>query len=87
VGVDGPDSLSKLTAEVHFGLAESDLTPEALGELNQALDAAGVSYTSEIYPGTIHGLTMSDTNAFSTSGLKRHWDRLLPLLGRAVGNS
>ncbi|GAA3290185.1 dienelactone hydrolase family protein [Streptomyces cinereospinus] len=87
VGVDGPDSLSKLTAEVHFGHAESDVTPEALGELNQALDAAGVSYTSEIYPGTIHGFTMSDTDAFSASGLKRHWDRLLPLLGRALGNS
>ena len=47
VGADGPDSLSKLTAEVHFGRAESDLTPEALRELNQALDAAGVGYTSE----------------------------------------
>ncbi|WP_033310719.1 dienelactone hydrolase family protein [Streptomyces iakyrus] len=87
VGVDGPDSLLKLTAEVHFGHAESDLTPEALDELNQALDAAGVSYTSEIYPGTVHGFTMSDTDAFSASGLKRHWDRLLPLLGRALGNS
>ncbi|MYW20600.1 dienelactone hydrolase family protein, partial [Streptomyces sp. SID2955] len=50
VGADGPDSLSELTAEVHFGHAESDLTPEALGELNKALDAAGVGYTSEIYP-------------------------------------
>lgn len=87
VGVDGPDSLSRLAAEVHFGHAENDLTPEALGELNQALDAAGVSYTSEIYPGTIHGFTMSDTDAFSAFGLKRHWDRLLPLLGRALGNS
>jgi carboxymethylenebutenolidase len=86
VGIDGPDSLSKLTAEVHFGHAESDLTPEALRELNQALDTAGVSYTSEIYPGTIHGFTMSDTDAFSASGLKRHWDRLLPLLGRALGD-
>ncbi|GAA3494558.1 dienelactone hydrolase family protein [Streptomyces prasinosporus] len=85
VVADGPDSLSKLTAEVHFGHAESDLTPEALGGLNQALDAAGVGYTSEIYPGTIHGFTMSDTDAFSASGLKRHWDRLIPLLGRALG--
>ncbi|WP_344343187.1 dienelactone hydrolase family protein [Kitasatospora putterlickiae] len=86
VGADGPDSLSKLTAEVHFGHAESDLTPEALDELNQVLDAAGVGYTSEIYPGTVHGFTMSDTDAFSASGLKRHWDRLLPLLGRALAN-
>ncbi|MFE0186913.1 dienelactone hydrolase family protein [Streptomyces sp. NPDC058989] len=84
VGADGPESLSKLTAQVHFGHAETDLTPEALTELNQSLDAAGVDYTSEIYPGTVHGFTMSDTDAFNPSALQRHWDRLLPLLGRTL---
>ncbi|MGW2863293.1 dienelactone hydrolase family protein [Streptomyces sp. NPDC001205] len=87
VGADGPELLSKLTAQVHLGHAEGDMTPEALGELNQALDAAGVSYTSEIYPGTVHGFTMSDTDAFSASGLKHHWDRLLPLLDGTLANS
>ncbi|WP_432030074.1 dienelactone hydrolase family protein [Streptomyces sp. 1222.5] len=87
VGADGPDSLSKLTAEFHFGHAESDLTPEALGELNKALDAAGVAYTSEIYPGTVHGFTMSDTDAFDPAALQLHWDRLLPLLGRTLTRS
>jgi carboxymethylenebutenolidase len=87
VGADGPDSLSKLTARAHFGHAEGDITPEALGELNQALDAAGVDYTSEIYPGTIHGFTMADTDAFNPAALQRHWDRLLPLLDRALANS
>ncbi|WP_371786232.1 dienelactone hydrolase family protein [Streptosporangium subroseum] len=87
VGADGPDSLSKLTAQVHFGHAETDITPEALGELNQALDAAGVDYTSEIYPGTVHGFTMSDTDAFNPSALQRHWDRLLPLLDRTLTRS
>jgi carboxymethylenebutenolidase len=87
VGADGPGSLSKLTAEVHFGHAEGDLTPEALGELNQALDAAGVGYTSEIYPGTVHGFTMADTDAFSPAALRLHWDRLLPLLGRTLTKS
>jgi carboxymethylenebutenolidase len=62
------------------------LTPEALGELNEALDAAGVGYTSEIYPGTVHGFTMPDTDAFSPAGLRRHWDRLLPLLDRALSD-
>ncbi|WP_268837368.1 dienelactone hydrolase family protein [Streptomyces sioyaensis] len=86
VGADGPDSLSRLTAQVHLGHAETDLTPEALGELNQALDAAGVDYTSEIYPGTVHGFTMSDTDAFNPAALQLHWDRLLPLLGRTLAN-
>jgi carboxymethylenebutenolidase len=87
VGADGPDSFSKLTAEVHFGHAESDLTPEALGELNKALDAAGVGYSSEIYPGTVHGFTMSDTDAFNPAAVQRHWDSLLPLLGRTLTKS
>ncbi|WP_031519190.1 dienelactone hydrolase family protein [Streptomyces sp. NRRL F-5123] len=84
VGAAGPGLFAGLTAQVHLGHAASDLTPEALGELNRALDVAGVSHTSEIYPGTVHGFTMSDTDAFSASGLERHWDRLLPLLGRTL---
>jgi carboxymethylenebutenolidase len=86
VGADGPDALAEITADVHFGHAESDLTPEALDELNRALDAAGVRHTSEIYPGTVHGFTMSDTDAFDPAGLQRHWDRLLPLLDRTLAN-
>ncbi|GAA1936788.1 dienelactone hydrolase family protein [Streptomyces durmitorensis] len=85
---EAPDSphrlVSALTAQVHIGLAEGDLTPEAISELNKALDAAGVGYTTEIYPDTAHGFTMSDTDAFSPSALQRHWDRLLPLLGRTL---
>ncbi|MEU6226729.1 dienelactone hydrolase family protein [Streptomyces sp. NPDC047042] len=87
VGADGPNALAEITAQVHFGHAESDLTPEALSELNRALDAAKLDYTSEIYPGTVHGFTMSDTGAFDPAGLQRHWDRLLPLLNRTLANS
>ncbi|MGW6577038.1 dienelactone hydrolase family protein [Streptomyces sp. NPDC054945] len=90
VGADGPEELRRLlfglTAEVHLGHAESDLTPEALDELGRALDATGVRHTSEIYPGTVHGFTMSDTDAFDPAGLQRHWDRLLPLLGRTLNS-
>ncbi|MFA3876704.1 dienelactone hydrolase family protein [Streptomyces sp. MMCC 100] len=87
VGADGSDSLSQVTAEVHFGHAAGDLTPAALGGINQALDAAGVGYTSEIYPGTVHGFTMSDTDAFDAAALQLHWDRLLPLLRRTLSRS
>ncbi|MEU9628654.1 dienelactone hydrolase family protein [Streptomyces luteogriseus] len=86
VGAAGPDSLRRLTAQVHFGHAETDLTPEVLAELNQALDAAGVDYTSEIYPDTVHGFTMADTDAFNPAALQLHWDHLLPLLGRTLAN-
>jgi carboxymethylenebutenolidase len=87
VGAAGPDVLSKLTAQLHFGHAEGDITPGALEELNETLTAAGVSYTSEIYPGTIHGFTMSDTDAFNPAALQRHWDRLLSLLGNTLTTS
>ncbi|WP_369211576.1 dienelactone hydrolase family protein [Streptomyces flavofungini] len=91
VGTDGPESLRRLlstiTARVHLGHAEGDLTPEALAELNRALDAAGITYTSEIYPGTVHGFTMSDTDAFDPAALQHHWDRLLPLLGTTLTTS
>ncbi|MQY05768.1 dienelactone hydrolase family protein [Actinomadura macrotermitis] len=81
VGAAGPEGL---TARAHFGHAESDITPEALAELNQVLDATGVDHTSEIYPGTVHGFTMSDTDAFSPAALRHHWDRLLALLDQAL---
>ncbi|MFD5698137.1 dienelactone hydrolase family protein [Streptomyces lasiicapitis] len=87
---DAPDSphrdIPKLTARAHVGLAEGDLSPEGISELNQALDAADVGYTTEIYPDTVHGFTMADTDAFSPAGLQRHWDRLLPLLDGALAN-
>ena len=38
-------------------------------------------------PGTIHGFTMSDTDAFDPTALERHWDRLLALLDRALNNN
>ncbi|MFF4099122.1 dienelactone hydrolase family protein [Streptomyces sp. NPDC001903] len=88
---DAPDSphrlVPKLTAEVHLGLAENDMRPEAITELRRALDAAGVGHAIELYPGTVHGFTMSDTAAFDPSALQRHWDRLLPLLARTLGGS
>lgn len=88
---DAPDSphrvVSRLSAEVHLGLAEADMSPEAISELNEALDSAGVSYTTEIYPDSLHGFTMSDTDAFNAAALQRHWDRLLPLLGRTLGDN
>ncbi|HEX6340692.1 dienelactone hydrolase family protein [Umezawaea sp.] len=86
---DEPDSphlrVGDLTARVHLGLAENDLSPEALGVLERALDAAGVQHACEVYPDAVHGFTMSDTDAFDAAALRRHWDRLLPLLEQSLG--
>ncbi|WP_415972955.1 dienelactone hydrolase family protein [Rhodococcus sp. 077-4] len=84
VGADGTDELAKITGRMHFGHAASDLTPDELSKLNDALDAAHLDYTSEIYPGTVHGFTMSDTDAFDEAGSRRHWKRLLALLNSTL---
>ncbi|WP_202239011.1 dienelactone hydrolase family protein [Actinacidiphila reveromycinica] len=88
LGDDGPGSLpgflAGLTAEVHLGHAESDMTPAALDGLNRVLDEAGTRHTSEIHPGTVHGFTMSDTHVFDPAATRRHWDRLLDLLDRTL---
>ncbi|MGF6884334.1 carboxymethylenebutenolidase [Nocardia sp. GAS34] len=85
---DAPDSphqeLSRLTAQVHLGLAVGDMRAETIDKLNQAFDSAGIDHTTEIYPDTVHGYTMSDTDAFNPEALQRHWDRLLPLLDRTL---
>lgn len=86
---EAPDSphlgFPALRAGVHLGLAESDVTPEGLEELRKTLDDAGVDHSAEIYPGTGHGFTMADTDAFDPEALSHHWDSLLPLLRRTLG--
>ncbi|MEV5240416.1 dienelactone hydrolase family protein [Streptomyces cinnamoneus] len=90
LATDAPDSphllAPKVTAEVHFGIAEHDesMPPEAVARLSAALDEAGVRNSCEVYPGTLHGFTMADTAVFNQAGLDRHWDRLLNLLGRTL---
>ncbi|MDJ0392547.1 dienelactone hydrolase family protein [Rhodococcus sp. G-MC3] len=85
---DSPHRLvSKVAAQVYLGLSENDMSLEAMNELTKAFDAAGVGYTTEIYPGTIHGYSMSDTDAFNPSALQCHWDRLLPLLAGTLVDS
>lgn len=52
LGVDGPSSFAEITTQVHFGHAESDLTPEALGELNRSLGTAKTTACGNSYVAT-----------------------------------
>ncbi|MEW2625085.1 dienelactone hydrolase family protein [Streptomyces sp. NPDC048106] len=86
---DAPDSPHRgagdVTAELYFGFADQDasMPAEQIRELEQALDAAGVRYTSEVYPGARHGFTQADTPAYDRQADERHWSALLALLDRA----
>jgi carboxymethylenebutenolidase len=88
VVTDGPDSphlgVGSITGEVYFGHADNDgsMTPDQIKALESALDEAGVTYTSEVYEGSPHGYTMSDTAMYHQPGEQRHWAALFDLLDR-----
>lgn len=73
-----------ITAELYFGHADHDpsLPPEQIARFEEALTAAGVRHTCEVYPGAPHGYTQADTSAYQREGDERHWAALLGLLAR-----
>jgi carboxymethylenebutenolidase len=73
-------------AEVYTAHADDDgsMPPEQIARLEAALDAAGVTYTSETYAGASHGFTMSDMAVHDPVAEQRHWDALLALLHRRL---
>ena len=88
---DAPDSphlaAGQIEAELYFGHADDDpsMTAEQISTLDEALDAAGVTYRSEVYSGAKHGYTMSDTAVYDEAACERHYTELFALLERAVG--
>jgi carboxymethylenebutenolidase len=89
MATDAPDSphrsAAQLKAEVYLGHADNDRsnTPEQIKTLEEALDAAGVKYRSEVYSGAAHGYTMADTPAYDEAAAERHFTELFALLERA----
>ena len=88
---DAPDSPHRSAPELpdrelYFGFADQDksMTAEQIGELERVLDAAGATYTSEVYPGAAHGYTMADTAAYDEAASERHFGALLALLERRL---
>ncbi|MEU0007336.1 dienelactone hydrolase family protein [Streptomyces sp. NPDC006314] len=73
-----------ITAELYFGHADDDpsLPPEQIARFEEALSAAGVRHTCEVYPGAPHGYTQADTTAYHREADERHWSALLDLLER-----
>jgi carboxymethylenebutenolidase len=88
LATDQPDSphlrVGNITGEAYFGHADNDqsMTREQIQVLEAALDAAGVRYRSEVYPGAPHGFTMADTSSYDEAGERRHWENLFALLDR-----
>ncbi|MFU8854186.1 dienelactone hydrolase family protein [Micromonospora sp. SL1-18] len=85
---DAPDSphlaVGSVAGELYFGHAHRDpsMTAGQIATLDKALDAAGVTYRSEVYTGAAHGYTQSDTPVYDERAAERHWAALFDLLDR-----
>lgn len=79
---DSPDSphvvATRARARLYLGHADNDrsMPPEKIEILEDAFDAAGLLYTSEVYPGAPHGYTMSDTASYRADAAERHFETL-----------
>ena len=86
LATDAPDSphlgLGHASARFVFGHADHDqsMDPDAVARLGEALDAAGLEATNEIYAGAPHGYSMADTSAFHAEATDRHFRELRALL-------
>lgn len=86
LAIDGPDSphlkLGNARARFAFGHADNDrsMAPDAVARLGEALQAAGLEASNEIYAGAPHGYTMADTSAFDPAATERHFQELQALL-------
>ncbi|WP_211188669.1 dienelactone hydrolase family protein [Gordonia asplenii] len=87
---DAPDSphllAPQVAAEIYWGHAGVDdsMTPNNVADLNAAMDAAGLTYTTEVYQGAHHGYTMADMGAYNEQAAERHYAALFELLARTL---
>lgn len=87
---DDPESphrlLSGSRAEYVFGHADGDrsMDPAAVTRLGEALEAAGLRATNEVYRGASHGYSMKDTPAYQEEAAERSFAELESLLARTL---
>jgi carboxymethylenebutenolidase len=79
-------SLADARAELVYGHADNDpsMPPEAVERLGEALRAAGLTATNEIYPGAAHGYTMADTSSYDAGAAERSFAELRALFSRRL---
>jgi carboxymethylenebutenolidase len=78
--------LAAARAEFVFGHADHDASMdiEAVARLDEALRAAGLTATNEIYEGAAHGYTMADTAVYDEAAAERHFAALRELFDRTL---
>lgn len=76
-----------IKARVYVAGADEDASypPEMEALLDKALSDAGVDHVCEIYPGALHGWTMTDFPIYNEAAAERHWRELFKLFGETLG--
>jgi len=80
---DSPHLLAKsIRGRLYLGVAGIDpgFPPEQRNRLEQALTAAGVDYTLEVYEGAKHGFAVTGHLVYDHDASETHWTRLVELL-------
>jgi carboxymethylenebutenolidase len=87
---DTPDSphvgLDPVQAEVYLGWADNDPTapPEHVPVVQEALTAAGVTFTLDFLTDAVHGYAPPGTERYDRHASELHWERVHDLLRRRV---
>jgi len=78
--------LARARAEFVFGHADHDrsMTRDDIQRLGQALSAANLVATNEVYADAAHGYTMADTAVFDPAATERHFRELRALFDRVL---
>jgi carboxymethylenebutenolidase len=90
LATDAPDSphllAPKMKAKVYVGGADEDagFPPEQADRLRDALTAAGVANTVEIYSGAKHGYAPPDMPVYNEAAAERHWREMLSLFDETL---
>jgi carboxymethylenebutenolidase len=76
--------LDSVQAEIYFGWADNDATapPEDVPIMEQALQAAGVSYTLDFITTAVHGYAPPGSDRYDEAASELHWERVHSLMRR-----
>lgn len=88
---DAPDSphllADRIAGELYFGFAETDeyVPDQVIDDLKSALDAHGVSYKCDIWPGTHHGFAFPEREAvYAEEASEKVWDIVFEMWDRTL---
>jgi carboxymethylenebutenolidase len=90
LATDAPDSphllATRMKAKVYVAGADEDagFPPEQADRLREALTAAGVDNTVEIYAGAKHGYAPPDMPVYDKDASERHWREMLKLFDETL---